>query len=881
MAVIASQAWALYFEFEAGDLLYYVTSDASENRSGSAEVIGFSEAAKQRELFDLYVPNQVVDPATGLKYTCGIVSELAHSNNVRSIRFQYGISTIYYTGWHEALETVYIPSSVSTLGKPNGQDAFYKCSKLKDVYFTKSYGGLTGMAGGGIDQSSATVITVHYPLQETYDYIQRWSLKIGSKYVLDLDAYDHRDEDGTLSVTIVQPGSTNYVRAITGKEDVEGDNSVWKPYCQNGYYKIANLALKGNKSIKVADLSNLRTNAILGNSIFEDSNIETVKLPYTLGTSNIMRAFTNMPMLKEFVISNYADNFSVYDKCLYMGSTLVRVPTLYEKPEVDFMPGITKIDEMAFNGCANLTSINIPYGVTSVGHNAFWGCPELTIVTFPKSVTTFGRKMFVYCPKLNGIAMNHTTPKEFSKLESFLLSDQTFTLYVPYGKEADYRDAGWTEQYFPSINPNNIQAFDIRLGNFDYAINISSPILIDNKLFDGNCKVVKGIHWDCLQDEESIPEYVVINNKKYAVTSIGQYGIATTSKPFSISGGINVKDIYASACERSAITAIDLPNVLTVGNLAFANASSLTSANLGDKFTTLGARALYGTAITNFTVPASCTTIGKDAFSYNTALNELTLLGDKMKTFTAAFVSLNADVTKITVKSDLLYDYYQAMAGWKVSANKTVQDRLAPYIIPEHDTQMFSACTQLNAPTGVKLNYMTARDASTGIATSATLGYVFAGYGYLLTGLTPGQMYKFTPNNTSNARMPNNLLRDVATTPLDLDTVANAYVWNAVDKVFEKPAAGTTLPSSSAYLLADDDTAAKYYADLFPAPTPDYKLGDVNGDDVVDVSDINVLINIILGSDSADNYAGRADLTGDGSVDVSDLNAVIDIVLGN
>ena len=56
--------------------------------------------------------------------------------------------------------------------------------------------------------------------------------------------------------------------------------------------------------------------------------------------------------------------------------------------------------------------------------------------------------------------------------------------------------------------------------------------------------------------------------------------------------------------------------------------------------------------------------------------------------------------------------------------------------------------------------------------------------------------------------------------------------------------------------------------------------GDINGDGVVDVSDVNIAIDIVLGKDSNDNYGGRADLDGNGIVDVSDVNALIDIVLG-
>ena len=61
----------------------------------------------------------------------------------------------------------------------------------------------------------------------------------------------------------------------------------------------------------------------------------------------------------------------------------------------------------------------------------------------------------------------------------------------------------------------------------------------------------------------------------------------------------------------------------------------------------------------------------------------------------------------------------------------------------------------------------------------------------------------------------------------------------------------------------------------------DYLRGDVNNDGKVDVSDVNILVNILLGKDTADNYDGRAYVTeGDTNVDVTDVNMVINIMLG-
>ena len=62
------------------------------------------------------------------------------------------------------------------------------------------------------------------------------------------------------------------------------------------------------------------------------------------------------------------------------------------------------------------------------------------------------------------------------------------------------------------------------------------------------------------------------------------------------------------------------------------------------------------------------------------------------------------------------------------------------------------------------------------------------------------------------------------------------------------------------------------YTIVFPAVTV---TGDVNSDGAVNISDINVLINMILTGDS--NTAG--DVNGDGMVNISDVNATINIIL--
>lgn len=67
------------------------------------------------------------------------------------------------------------------------------------------------------------------------------------------------------------------------------------------------------------------------------------------------------------------------------------------------------------------------------------------------------------------------------------------------------------------------------------------------------------------------------------------------------------------------------------------------------------------------------------------------------------------------------------------------------------------------------------------------------------------------------------------------------------------------------------------FAQVQTQPLP--VIGDVTGEGDVDGSDINTLINILLGKDTQ-NYYGRDNVDGEGGVDGADLNYLINIVLG-
>ena len=63
------------------------------------------------------------------------------------------------------------------------------------------------------------------------------------------------------------------------------------------------------------------------------------------------------------------------------------------------------------------------------------------------------------------------------------------------------------------------------------------------------------------------------------------------------------------------------------------------------------------------------------------------------------------------------------------------------------------------------------------------------------------------------------------------------------------------------------------------APKAEPIAGDVDGNGIVDVDDVNAVINIILGRKQQADYEGNADVDDSGIVDVDDVNAIINIIL--
>lgn len=202
--------------------------------------------------------------------------------------------------------------------------------------------------------------------------------------------------------------------------------------------------------------------------------------------------------------------------------------------EFEYFTGLTSISEYAFQGCYNLTSINIPNGVTTIGDVAFYGCISLTNVTIPDGITKFGISAFNGCFKLTTI----TIPDGTTEIGGYAFCDcvSLTNVIIP--------DSVTTIGYAIFSGCFNMQEFQGKFASED-----------------GRCLIVDG----------------VLNS--FAPAGLTEY---------TISNGITV--IGHNAFEYcSDLTSVTIPDSVTeIGSYTFFGCSSLTSITIPDSVTAIG-----------------------------------------------------------------------------------------------------------------------------------------------------------------------------------------------------------------------------------------------------------------------------------------------------
>ena len=278
-----------------------------------------------------------------------------------------------------------------------------------------------------------------------------------------------------------------------------------------------------------------------------DVSAHEIEVPNTDGVTIYYNYINNNTELAV----TFAGSWYGYVKNEYSGVVVIPEEVTLEGSKLK----VTRIDNSAFSGCYDLTSITIPNSVTSIEEYAFCECRSLTSVIIPDGITSIEKYTFESCSGLTSVII----PNSVTSIGDYAFDGCTSLASI--------------------IIPNHVTT--IGIGAFGYCNGLTS---ID------------------------IPN---------SVTSIEDYTFEGCKNLTSITIGNSVASIgnYAFAGCRS-LTSVTIPNSVTsIGDYTFFECYGLTSIDIGKSVTSIGEWAFYScSSLKSITIPRSVTHIGNSVF---------------------------------------------------------------------------------------------------------------------------------------------------------------------------------------------------------------------------------------------------------------------------
>ncbi len=908
---------------DSGVLSFNVLTAPSGSAYGTLSCVGLNSVGKSSSSVTVTVP-YILRVKTGNYYVTTISQgAFQGSTNVRSVKLQYGVSEISSNAFNgcTSLTTVTIPSSVTTIGT----GAFDGCTKLT----TASLASLnpSGMSVGssafanvsaaaslcvpaGADISAYRKLFPYswFPTLAHVGSVCDYTMANGARVVVSkaptasengeftIVGFDVTASDAKNGVLTVSTNSTSvtghdkkfdYVAvadsAFAGSTTLKqlnlsactsiasigvgaafecasltSVNIAAGTLQKSAFYGCDNLtsARLGACVVKeyafstCRSLSSVTLNAVteLGANAFRYSALTSITIPST--TTSIDKNFVDdVTSLKKIIVADGNTVYSSYQCALYDKAltTLIRVPQGYEGNTLYLPSSLTTIKSGAAYSCVKIKEVAVPYGVTEIGSAAFRDCSALTTVYIPSSVKKLGGNILQYCDNLTTLSVNtHYAPSVTSS--NFKgMTRSSVNLHVQRGMVDAFKNAGWTG--FASYNNNDVVATDYRTGKLGYTITSTAA----ESSHAGRARVVRHSTASDVTGAVEVPASITINGKAYAVTAIDTLAFGTANG-FSLTGCANVDTIAYRAFYNQPVTAVKMPAVSHVGKEAF-----------------------YGSNIVSAELPDKRISFGVDAFTNCSDLRRI--VTSRYCTWDGKFFGNNASSFCYYARINNVAEVMESLNEYDYDDQYKCGERVAPCFKAEYTTFLLAAQANLTANNSNLPSlprYITSYDAATGTArTSQGVSNIDASRGIILTDLTPGALYMIPRNY--------NKFSDDYTSILEANTRASsfniggrneAYYWDHENLKFVRHRSGRYYIGSGSACLVVKDAGDEIYLDLFPKAST---TGDVNGDGIVDITDVNMTINMVLGKVTK-TTAG--DIDGSGDVDITDVNAVINLMLG-
>ena len=419
-------------------------------------------------------------------------------------------------------------------------------------------------------------------------------------------------------------------------------------------------------------------------------------------------------------------------------------------------------------------------------------------------------------------------------------------------------------------------AYDFEVDGLYYNINVDSTLTVTRGLERYSGDII-------------IPNTVVHDGKTHTVSDIGYAAFASSDDLTSVVMGDSIKHIISDSFGGSK----NLKNVtlskslLTIGSYAFAGCSALTQFTIPDAVTKINVGTFMGcSSLASVTIGDGVTAIEYMAFSDCSCLSEITFGRNVVSVGEDAFNNC-IGLTRVNIKdletwchidfavsalaNPLFYAHHLFLDGQEIT------DLTIPETITRIGNFTFNGCSGL---TSVDLGNVT----TIGYASfSSCSGLESIHFGEAVTTIENSAFSDCSGLTELTFPRSINSIEEYAFE--DCDNVTSVRCLSVIPPSLQGSHTFSYICYRNATLTVPKNSIGSYKASIYwrqfrkivESEFYDRVSGDVNGDDEVNIADVNAAIDII--------HAGSAnlngDVNGDAEVSIADVNAIIDIILHN
>ena len=586
--------------------------------------IGDDAFAGANLLTSITIPSSVTSIGAGAFYGAAILSSVTIPTGVTSI----GVEAFSFAS---SLTSITIPASVTSIG----DSAFKSASSLANVYFlgnkpTSGINAFLNIAAGAKGYITSTA-TGFVAVGQTWDWLTVTANVANGTYLCTTGQPSSSIPNFTITSGVVTLGS-NCVGSVVIPASVTsiGDNAFW------GATSLTNITIPASVT------------SIGGRAFWGATSLTSVTVQ--IGNPNYI-----------------SDSGVLFNK---LSTTLVSYPARKSGSSYSIPSSVTSIADTAFAFANSLTSITIPAGVTNIGSFAFEATTAMTSITIPAASTSIRDNAFLNASSLSSVYfLSSTAP---------VIGDYVFSgvaagakAYIAFGSTG-FADVGQT---WYGLTVTNYVTPD---GTYDCNTGLQTSSNPNFTITDG----VVHSGGSC-RGSVVIPASVTsigINafSGSFAVTSITIPASVTRIEPHAFSGatalttvtfGFNsqLSNIGEAAFEgANSLASITIPaSVTSIGNYVFNDTTSLTAITvdsennnfvstdgvLFDKASTTLINYPAAKSGDSYSIPASVTRIGMNAFAYASRIINITIPPSVSSIGTSAFTSASS-LANITISSN-------------------------------------------------------------------------------------------------------------------------------------------------------------------------------------------------------------------------------------